>query len=191
MSPLPSYRFDPVRWEARKADKYGVVEIDSNRYNIGPDMHGRRLDIAIRATRITVKDRAGRTVADLKRVYGKSPRTIQDPGKVFPLIASKPRAWRDCSIRPDVPDEVREYLDQADDRTLKSSLRAIARACEAAGFEPAMQAVSHAITLDWDLNEQEMVPLAKRIADGDIDYGGDLPDLNTYDKFNHPGKEDE
>ena len=111
--------------------------------------------------------------------------------KVFPLIASKPRAWRDCSIRPDVPDEVREYLDQADDRTLKSSLRAIARACEAAGFEPAMQAVSHAITLDWDLNEQEMAPLAKRIADGDIDYGGDLPDLNTYDKFNHPGKEDE
>lgn len=191
LRPLPSYRFDPVRWETRKADKYGVVEIDSNRYNIGPDMHGRRLDIAIRATRITVKDRAGRTVADLKRVYGKSPRTIQDPGKVFPLIASKPRAWRDCSIRPDVPDEVREYLDQADDRTLKSSLRAIARACEAAGFEPAMQAVSHAITLDWDLNEQEMVPLAKRIADGDIDYGGDLPDLNTYDKFNHPGKEDE
>lgn len=84
LRPLPSYRFDPVRWETRKADKYGVVEIDSNRYNIGPDMHGRRLDIAIRATRITVKDRAGRTVADLKRVYGKSPRTIQDPGKVFP-----------------------------------------------------------------------------------------------------------
>ena len=51
-----------------------------------------------------------------------------------------------------------------------------------------MQAVSHAITLDWDLNEQEMVPLAKRIADGDIDYGDDLPDPDTYDASDHPGR---
>lgn len=49
-----------------------------------------------------------------------------------------------------------------------------------------MQAVSHAIGLGWDIDAQEMVPLARRIADGDLDYGGDLPDLNAYDGFNHP-----
>ena len=191
LRPLPSCRFDAVRWETRKADKYGVIEIDSNRYQIGPGMHGRRVDVAIRATTITVKDQAGRTVAELGRVYARSPRTIQDPAKVFPLLAAKPRAWHDCSIRPDVPDDIREYLDRADDGTLKTSLQAIARACEAAGFGPTMQAVSHAIDLGWRLDAQEMVPLAKRIADGDIDYGDDLPDLNKYDRFNHPGKEDE
>ena len=33
-----------------------------------------------------------------------------------------------------------------------------------------------------------MVPLAKRIADGDIDYGDDLPDPDTYDASDHPGR---
>lgn len=186
LRPLPSCRFDPVRWETRKADKYGCVEIDSNRYNIGPSMHGQRLDIAIRATRITVKDRTGHTVADLKRVYGRSPRTIQDPGTVFPLLACKPRAWHDCSIRPDVPDDVRTYLDQADDRILKASLKAISKACQAAGFEPTMQAAAHFIDNGRDMNETDLTPLARRIADGDLDYGDDLPDLNAYDVFNHP-----
>ena len=33
--PLPSTAFDPVRWESRTADKYGLVDIDSNRYLAG------------------------------------------------------------------------------------------------------------------------------------------------------------
>ena len=32
LMPLPSTAFDPVRWESRTADKYGLVDIDSNRY---------------------------------------------------------------------------------------------------------------------------------------------------------------
>lgn len=36
-----------------------------------------------------------------------------------------------------------------------------------------------------------MTPLAKRYAEGDTDYGTDLPDLDAYDRFNHPGKENE
>ena len=36
LMPLPSTAFDPVRWESRTADKYGLVDIDSNRYLAGP-----------------------------------------------------------------------------------------------------------------------------------------------------------
>lgn len=35
LRPLPSRRFDAVRWETRKADKHGCVDIDGNRYQIG------------------------------------------------------------------------------------------------------------------------------------------------------------
>ncbi len=189
LRPLPSCRFDAVRWETRRADKYGCVEIDSNRYQIGPNMRGRRVEAAIRAATITIRDEAGHTLAELARVYGRSARTIQDPAKVFPLLAVKPGAWRDCSIRPDVPDDVRERLDQADDKTLKASLKAIARACEAAGFEPAMRAARHFIQHGWGFSEADMTILARRIAEGDVDYGGDLPDLDAYDRFNHPGKD--
>lgn len=191
LRPLPSYRFDAVRWETRKADKYGCIEIDANRYQIGANMRGRRVDVAIRAATVTVKNEDGQTIAELARVYGRSARTIQDPAKVFPLLARKPGAWRDCSIRPDVPDDVRDWLDRTDGKTLRASLNAIARACEAAGFEPAMQATQHFINYGWDFAVDDLGMLARRFADGDIDYGTDLPDLDAYDRFNHPGKDGE
>ena len=31
LMPLPSTTFDPIRWESRRADKYGQIDIDSNR----------------------------------------------------------------------------------------------------------------------------------------------------------------
>ena len=65
LRPLPSRRFDAVRWETRKADKHGCVDIDGNRYQIGANMHGRRVDVAIRAARVAVKDEAGRAIAEL------------------------------------------------------------------------------------------------------------------------------
>ena len=109
LRPLPSRRFDAVRWETRKADKYRCVDIDGNRYQIGTNMHGRRVDVAIRAAKVAVKDEAGRAIIELVRVYGKSARTIQDPATVFPLLAAKPGEWRDCSIRPDIPGQVKDW----------------------------------------------------------------------------------
>ena len=75
----------------------------------------------------------------------------------------------------------------ADDKTLRASLKAIAKACEAAGFEPAMQATRHFISHGWDFAVDGLGMLARRFADGDIDYGADMPDLDAYDRFNHPG----
>lgn len=65
LRPSPSRRFDAVRWETRKADKYGYADIDGNRYQIGANMHGGRVDVAIRAARVAVKDEAGRAIAEL------------------------------------------------------------------------------------------------------------------------------
>ena len=65
LRPLPSRRFDAVRWETRKADKYGYADIDGNRYQTGANMHGGRVDVAIRAARVAVKDEAGRAIAEL------------------------------------------------------------------------------------------------------------------------------
>ena len=47
LMPLPSTAFDPVRWESRTADKYGLVDIDSNRYLAGPDSARSRVLAAI------------------------------------------------------------------------------------------------------------------------------------------------
>lgn len=187
--PLPSRRFDAVRWETRKADKHGCVDIDGNRHQIGASMHGGRVDVTIRAAKVAVKDEAGRAIAELARVYGKSARTVQDPATVFPLLATKPGAWRDCPIRPDIPGQVKDRLDRAGGENPGSSLKAIAKACEAAGFEPATQATRHFIGHGWDFTSDDLGMLAGRFADGDIDHGAGLPGLDAHDRFNHPGKD--
>ena len=127
--PLPSTAFDPVRWESRTADKYGLVDIDSNRYLAGPDSARSRVLAAIRWDTVTLTSPAtGELFAEYPRQYGRS-RNVEDPALVLPRLAVKPRAWRESSIRPDVPDDIRAWLDSMDEKTLRESLKAIGDAC--------------------------------------------------------------
>ena len=111
LMPLPSTAFDPVRWESRTADKYGLVDIDSNRYLAGPDSARSRVLAAIRWDTVTLASPAtGELLAEYPRQYGRS-RNVEGPALVLPRLAVKPRAWRESSIRPDVPDDIRAWLD--------------------------------------------------------------------------------
>ena len=56
LMPLPSTTFDTIRWESRRADKYGQIDIDSNRYLAGPALHGRRLLAAVRWDSVQITD---------------------------------------------------------------------------------------------------------------------------------------
>lgn len=125
LMPLPSTAFDPVRWESRTDDKYGLVDIDSNRYLAGPDSARSRVLAAIRWDTVTLTSPAtGELFAEYPRQYGRS-RNVEDPALVLPRLAVKPRAWRESSIRPDVPDDIRAWLDSMDEKTLRESLKAI------------------------------------------------------------------
>ena len=119
LMPLPSTAFDPVRWESRTADKYGLVDIDSNRYLAGPDSARSRVLAAIRWDTVTLTSPAtGELFAEYPRQYGRS-RNVEDPALVLPRLAVKPRAWRESSIRPDVPDDIRAWLDSMDEKDVE------------------------------------------------------------------------
>lgn len=190
LHPLPSRRFDAVRWETRKVDKYGCADIDGNRYQIGANMHGRRVDVAIRAAKVRRQGRSGachrRTRTRLWQIGA------HDPGPGHRVPAARGQARRVARLlhlsRHTRPGEGPARPGRR--RTLKSSLKAIAKACEAAGFEPAMQAMQHFISHGWDFTSDDLGMLARRFADSDIDYGADLPALDAYDQFNHPGKDE-
>ena len=107
MQRLPSHPFDACRWEIRKADKQGVVEIDSHRYLAGPSWHGWTLDVGLRAFDVEIRTQDGRSVARLPRVYGKDPGTVRNPASLLPALARKTRAWGESPIRGDFPDKLR------------------------------------------------------------------------------------
>ena len=142
---------------------------------------------ALRWDAVTLVDPdTGVVPAEYPRPYGDGPRVLQDPSLVMPMLAARPGAWRESPIRPDVPDDVREWLDTMDEKTLKESLRAIGDATRAAGFEPVMQACDEilACNKDMGLHADSLTPIALRMRDGDWEYPGamDEPDLSGYDE---------
>ena len=90
-------------------------------------------------------------------------------------------------IRPDVPDDIRAWLDSMDEKTLRESLKAIGDACRAAGFDPAMQACGEILrsNRDMGLHADSLTPIALRMRDGEWEYPGGIeePDLSGYDRF--------
>ena len=98
LMPVPSTTFDPIIWESRRADKYGRIGIDSNKYLAGLALHGRRLLAAVRWDSVQITDPGtGEIVARYPRVYGRGPSTLQDPELAMPVLAAKPGSWRESS----------------------------------------------------------------------------------------------
>ena len=87
-----------------------------------PDRCDALADIRWDSVRITDPG-TGEIVARYPRVYGRSQSTLQDPELAMPVLAAKPGSWRESSIRPDSPEDVRAWLDEADSKRLAQSLR--------------------------------------------------------------------
>jgi transposase len=189
MQPLPRTPFDAVRWETRKADKEGNVEIDGNRYLAGPSWRGWTLDVGLRAESVEILTRDGRRAARLPRVYGDSPVTVRNPASLLPALARKSRAWGESPIRGDFPDALRTHIDTQSAEERRASLRLISKACDQSGFEAALRAAESIIGHGRGLDEPSLMTLARRIAQGETDDPCAAPDLSVYDSFMEQRKE--
>lgn len=67
--PLPDARFDCVRWERRRADREGRVEVEGTLYCAGPYWHGRWMLVGLRAETVEIMDDLGRSAATLPRSW--------------------------------------------------------------------------------------------------------------------------
>lgn len=138
---MPSVRFDAVRWESRRTDKYGRAELDGHRYLAGGGSSRRNITVAVRWDTVTLMDPStGLTVVEYGRAYGDDAWVVADPTLVMPMLARRPRAWSNNPIRDQISDDVRSWLDSMDEHDLKTSLDAIAESCREAGFAPSMRA---------------------------------------------------
>jgi hypothetical protein len=108
---------------------------------------------------------------------------MADPALVMPMLAKKPRAWRNSPVRGQMPADVIEWLDAMDETDLKTSLGAIAESCRTAGFAPAMDACRRLRQTAGTRppRADELTPVAMRIRDGEAAPSG--PDLSAYDLF--------
>ena len=189
MQRLPSHPFDACRWEIRKADKQGVVEIDSHRYLAGPSWHGWTLDVGLRAFDVEIRTQDGRSVARLPRVYGKDPGTVRNPASLLPALARKTRAWGESPIRGDFPDKLRLAIDAQDSKQRQRTFRLIAKAADASGFKASAAAAEHLVEQGHGIDEASLMALSRRIAAGETPHDEPAPDLRDYDRFMRPAED--
>ena len=140
--PLPGARFDCVRWERRRADREGRVEVDGTLYCAGPRWHGRWMLVGLRAGTVEIMDERGRSAATLPRSWSGGGATVFDPATLIPAVTARPRSWEQSQLRSAVPPALREGLDRCGAEERRQVLRALRRAAESSGFEAAARAAA-------------------------------------------------
>lgn len=179
---LPSVGFDSVRYESRKADKYGHLLVENNTYAAGPVFAGRRLTVGIRHDVIEILDEHAAPIRVFDRVFGYHPETIMDPASVLGLLAQRPGAWANSTVRALVVDPVRDWMDSAGVQDRARLLSALDAASEATSFDTAVQAATQIIELGDDPGRAAVSMLARRLAEGTDPQPG-VADLEVYDRL--------
>ena len=176
--PLPGTRFDCVRWERRRADREGRVEVDGTRYCAGPYWHGRWMLVGLRADTVEILDERGRHAATLPRSWPGNGETVFDPATLIPAVTARPRSWGQSLLRKVAPPALREGMDRCGPAERRQALRALQGASETCGGEAAANAAARIFESGRMPDRASLDVLARRMSGGDL---GGTADLTVYD----------
>lgn len=180
MLPLPGARFDSVRWERRRADREGRVEVDGTLYCAGPYWHGRWMLVGLRAASVEIVDERGRHAATLPRSWAGSGETVYDPATLIPAVTARPRSWGQSQLRAAVPEALRDGMDRCGADERRRVLRALRLASESFGFGAASRAAAEIFSAGRVPDRAGIDLLARRMAGG---APGGSADLAVYDSL--------
>src|SRR5699024_7144817 len=180
--PLPGIGFDPVRYEPRKADRRGYIQVEANTYAAGPSFHGRALTVGIRADTIEILDEHTTPVVTFQRVFGRHDGTIFEPAALLPLLMAKPGSWSHSPVRRLVDDPLRDWLDSAPARHRRRLFAGLHQAAEATDLVTAVTAATRLITTGDDPSQAGLGMLARRMAQGS-EPAATVVNLGVYDQF--------
>ena len=160
----PGVSFDPVRWEMRHTDDTGIAAVDGVRYPAGARYHNMGVHVGLRAFDVEIRSVDGTTIVRLGRGHGRSAATVSDPASILPVVARKPRSWRESPLRADFPEAVRDALDVMDDRERGRLLRDITASSQAHGFMATIRACRVIVESGRELSFTSIDQTARRAA---------------------------
>ena len=179
--PLPGTRFDCVRWERRRADREGRVEVDGRLYCAGPYWHGRWMLVGLRADSVEIMDERGRHAATLPRSWSDGGGTVYDPATLIPAVTARPRSWEQSQLRASVPQVMRAGMDRCGPEDRRRVLRALKDASRAYGFDAASSACARIFSGGRIPDRDGVDLLCRSLVDRRLEGGG--ADLLVYDSL--------
>lgn len=126
MHPLPSARFDVVRYETRKADGYGKICLDGKHYySSRPELGRQDLLVAIRAHTVQLYDSNHERVVEHERAYGAQRTDTTDPYTTLLQLMRSPNAWHNSALRESLPHNLKDQFDAMPKEQRTRSLRVL------------------------------------------------------------------
>lgn len=178
---LPAAAFDVVRYERRRADKYGKVRIDGNHlYSSSPEYAKCELICCLRSTTITIATDDGTVICTHKRAYGNAPTDTTNPANQLTLLARKAGGWQNSQVREAMPNKLREHMDGLSQEELKSDLRLIRDEVSRSGWDCAISACSVALDATGRLDTASVAVAANGLSTMPVNYDEPI-DLGVYD----------
>ncbi|MBN4051123.1 hypothetical protein JYT99_02970 [bacterium AH-315-E09] len=117
---LPEYEYDGFRYEEKRINKYGCIQIDKNRYSVSPELVGEKVSVKIYFNKIKVyKERI--IIAEFSRNYGEF-EEIYDWKQYLKLMSVKPGAIEHTKFYNQIPKLWREHLLKVEKKEKKKVL---------------------------------------------------------------------
>lgn len=181
---MPAKGFDVCRYESFQADGYGKICMGGRHYYSTRPEFSRKKDImvGIRAHFIDIYDESGNILVRHERQYGEERTDITDYSTTLAVLMHRAGAYNNSGVRKDLPDPLREYLDNAPRLVLKDCLGLMHDLNRVYGYEPAINAMNLALR-DGKISHSDAQVIAGRITGYGISTPAESgPDLKEYDK---------
>lgn len=184
---LPVSPFNCCRYETRKTNKYGHIQLDGNHfYSTKPEMAQMEVIVEIGAHKIRILDSSGKVVAEHQRQFGKQRTESIDQSTTLAVLSQRPGAWMQSGVRQNVPDILQKYLDEAPNKERGRALRLLDELNAEFGFDTAVQAMSSAVG-NGHLDHDSTMVYAARLADEAIQMPFSAAAmLSVYDMYLTP-----
>jgi transposase len=123
---LPQKSFECTRYEVVKADKYGIVSVDSKQYSTSPRFAKQKVTVCITYNTVIMLSDENEVIVRHSRLYGvKRQSMIWQP--YLDLLSKRPRAIKYSSVYDQFPPKWCDYLRNCTEEEQKEALRLLGK----------------------------------------------------------------
>lgn len=187
MMSLPSNRFDVVRYEVKRSDRYGKICLDGKHYySSRPELGLQDITVGIRAHTIELFDSTGEHVVTHERRYGDKRTDTTDHYTTLLQLIRSPGAWQNSGFREVLPEAARDRLDALETADLQRALRVLWQLLERHSREVSLEALMRSLD-EGTGGYAEACLYAAQIMESGIGSlalsSREVVDLGIYDRF--------
>lgn len=149
LQPLPAHPFNVCRYQTVLADNYGKVRLDErHHYSTCPEFGGQPVLVGLKAHTVEILTKDFRILTTHSRQYGSQRTDIIDYRTSLAVLMRNVGAWPNSGIREQIPDSLRQAMDEQPREELRQSLRTLQQLSQNYDFETAIAALDEGLRLN-------------------------------------------